>query len=225
MTRRELSLPLTVTLLAAVAVAFSATTLRAYAYEVHAFGGYRFGGKLRDANNVTGNLSEINVANGGTAGLSLGIAATPTNYQFELSWAHQFSELRAKNNVTGFEDFLGNLSVDYWHVGILYEFTSFYGSAERPPARTFVGLALGATRFGPHDKRYEPEWQFSGGLVLGVKAYANERVGFRAQVRLLTSYFSSSQSTFCSDTGGCFAIPTNGFMNQGEATGGLIIRF
>jgi len=217
MTRFRILLAL---LLVAAAVPASAAH-----YELTAFGGYRFGGTIKGEDSVARPVTELEIEDGGSFGLIFDLRTSMPMLMLEFFWEHQFTELQAENLSTGEKTALGKLSVDYVHAGLLYEFSSVYDTSSDPPLRPFLGFTLGATRFGPEGD-LDTEWRFSIGFMLGVKYFPWERVGFRVQTRLMTTYFDGNTEVFCDpQTGQCFTLTNAGFMNQGDITLGLILEF
>jgi len=64
-----------------------------------------------------------------------------------------------------------------------------------------------------------------GGFMGGIKTMVNERVGFRFQSRLMTTYFQGDSGSFCSNTGVCFTVLGATLMNQIDLTAGVILTF
>ena len=206
-------------LVAAFAIPASATH-----YELTAFGGYRFGGTIKDSNTPAQPLTELEIEDGPCVGLIFDLRTSMPMLLLEVFWEHQFTNLNAEVISTGEKTTLGALSVDYLHAGFMYEFSAMYDTSSDPPLRPFLGFTLGATRFGPEG--LDPEWRFSIGLMLGAKYFPWERVGFRLQTRLMTTYFNGNTDTFCDPvTGDCYSITNAAFMNQGDITLGVILEF
>jgi hypothetical protein len=213
----------------AVSVALVGTEARAARYEVTAFGGYRWGGKVEGGSydpSSPGNYGyDLKINDGPNFGIVVDWNTITPQLQLEVFWEHQATDLRINDNVTGEQYALFDVNVDYWHAGILYEISQPYENAASPPVRPFLGLTLGATRFGPQTDRYEKAWRFSVGFMGGVKTFVNERVGFRFQSRLMTTYFQGDSGSFCDNTGVCFTVLGATLMNQIDLTAGVIFTF
>ena len=195
-------------------------------YQFTAYGGYRWGGEVRDANTVADAvLFDLEFENGPVAGLIFDLVTSAPYMQLELSWDHQFTSLDAKNNTTGEVDKLGDVSIDTWHLGFLYEVSQMYNYTDTPPLRPFLGISLGGTRYGPAVESIDSEWRFSIGFMLGIKVFFTERVGVRMQGRLLTAYFNSDDGLFCDSAGRCFAATNAAFVNQFDLTAGITLGF
>jgi len=217
-------------LIAAMCVALGAADARAYRYEVTAFGGYRWGGKVQGGNYDTSSPGyygyDLKIDNGPNFGLIVDWNTLTPQLQFEVFWEHQITDLRINDNVTGEQRALFDVNVDYWHAGILYAFSEVYADPEgRPPVTPFLGITLGATRFGPQTDRYESLWRFSAGFMGGIKTYINERFGVRFQSRLMTTYFQGGSGAFCDNTGVCFTVVDASLMNQIDLTAGVFLNF
>lgn len=208
-----------------VLVSLFAASAQATRWELSAYGGYRWGGTVKGENSQAEPLVELDINDGATVGIAFDLRTSIEMLLLEVFWEHQFSDLSATVYSTGDTDQLGSLTVDYFHGGFLYEFSSMYDTSSDPPMRPFLGFTLGATRFGPEGD-LEPEWRFSIGFLLGVKYFPWERVGIRVQTRLTTTYFANDPQTFTDPTTGqSYSLTNAGFMNQYDVTGGLVLEF
>ena len=88
----------------------------------------------------------------------------------------------------------------------------------------FVSFSLGVTVFNPAGLGSEDKFSFS--LGGGVKYFLGERVGLRLQLRWTPTYVNStSEGVFCNPFGFCYVVQDAHYVNQTEASAGLIIKF
>jgi hypothetical protein len=69
--------------------------------------------------------------------------------------------------------------------------------------------------------RTEFSWSIGG----GVKYYASRHIGFRADVRYLPTYGSSSNATYCDPFFGCYTTRVSNYLNRANIIGGIIFKF
>lgn len=195
-------------------------------FELTPYAGYRWGGDIRDANSIADvALFDLEFQNGVNAGVMFNVVTSVPYLQLEALWDHQFAALQAKNNETGERIDIGDINIDNWHLGILYEISQVYEYTDEPPLRPFLGFTVGGSRFNPNDEDIGPEWRFSVAFMLGIKWFFAERLALRMQGRLLTTYFNSNNETFCDDAGRCFTLADAAFMNQFGLTMGVLFSF
>jgi len=106
------------------------------------------------------------------------------------------------------------IGIEYWHIG---------GGGGLPQGNIlpFTTLSLGATRYILKDYTGD-EWKFSMILGLGVKVYANDRLGLRLQGRMPFTIFSGGAGIGCG-TGGCYTTFGGSGMAQIDLSAGLMI--
>ena len=195
-------------------------------FELTPYGGYRWGGDLRDTNSsADGALFDLGFENGAVMGVAFDLVTTVPYLLFEIFWDRQFTELAAKDNQTGESTSLGNVDIDNVHLGIVYELSQVYNYSSAPPVRPFLGFTFGGARFAPANEDLDKQWRFTIGFMLGINYFFAERVGLRVQTRIMTTYFNSSSETFCDEAGRCFVLADAAFMNQVDLTGGLLLSF
>lgn len=211
-------------LLAAVVVLPRAADARKF--ELTPYGGYRWGGDLRDTNrSADGALFDLGFENGAVLGVAFDLVTTVPYLLFEIFWDRQFTELSAKDNLTGESSSLGTVDIDNVHMGIVYELSHVYNYSDSPPVRPFLGFSFGGARFAPRNDALDKEWRLTIGFTLGIKYFFSERIALRTQTRIMTTYFDSSSKTFCDEAGRCFVLADAAFMNQVDLTAGLTFAF
>lgn len=180
-------------------------------YEVSAFAGYQFGGKLGVQ---TGTLSIKQAMNYGAV---FDFYIRP-GVQVELSYTRQDTQLQLRDNLTGTKVSLFDMTVGHFQIGGLYEI--------RPGrVRPYVLTTLGLTHFNPKPKERTSEWRFSFGLGGGIKAFVTEHIGLRLQGRLLFPYFPEGGGFWCFDQGSCFITPNGTVIVQADFVGGIFLAF
>lgn len=212
----------------AVVLIFSTTASAQHRFEVTPYAGYAWAGSVKDGNYGTiNNLVpfDLDVANSAAFGVMFDIVLPSPQAQVELLWQRQQTSLELQNRETGEESTLGDLSIDFIHAGIIYEFyqpyTNYVNTAR---VRPFVGVTLGATWYKfEHDP--DDEVDFSAALVLGLKTFANERVALRIQSRLSTTYLDSEDATICDEFDNCYVLAGASYVNQIDLTAGITITF
>lgn len=182
--------------------------------EVSVFAGYMFWGSL-DA--VVGNTpGKIRIADAPSYGVTFDFPVRP-GVMAEFYYLRQPTRLDFTPANTGIKQTLFDMQVAYYQLGGLYE-------AVKGRARPFGALRLGATHFNPKDNRYGSEWRFSASFGLGVRVYATQKIGIRAQGDLLIPMNFYGAGMWCG-VGGCSVGGTATAMVQGSLTGGLFVAF
>jgi len=210
----------------AVFLALLATTAvpssLAQKYEIMPYLGYRWGGAFKGAQYVEGGnvrAADLEIEGGGSYGLLGSIALVP-GINLEILYERQSSELTLYSVTLMERVTLSDIDVDYFQVGLLYEFYQI----EEQKIRPFLEITLGGTRFDPKEG-IEGETRFSGGFAFGAKAFLNEHFGARLQTRFISTPVSAGSDLFCGGDGGCYFYPGNIYMNQIDISGGIIIAF
>ena len=198
--------------LAALALAAPAFAF-AQRVEITPTGGFRFGGSFTEPGTGAALALEDAVAFGARLDVRIAEAA-----EIELLFSRQPTTLKSDGFFTGTPLF--DVKTDIYHVGGCYLF--------REPAvrvRPYMVVTMGATRFRPAPSDRDRETRFSASLGGGIRAYLGGHLGFRFEVRGFFTVIQSSSSVFCSSAGTCFAHVAGSELSQGEASGGLILRF
>jgi len=185
--------------------------------ELTPFYGYTFGGQFDDLPGI----EDFEIRDGDSYGATFGFM-TSAETQVEVLWSHQDTDLR----VNPFGPFRGSIlgstlgmTVDQYHIGGLYlPYTGDHA------LRPFVSASVGVTVFNPDGLNSEGKFSFS--LGGGLKYYVGERLGFRLQARWTPTYVNSTDvGVFCDPFGFCYVLEDSNFVNQVEASAGVIIKF
>src|SRR5690242_11644694 len=179
------------------------------------FDGVRFGGKI-SLNNP--DVDRINIDSSLNWGFNAGVGIAP-NLFGEFMWNRQTTTLAAHhvftNNAVTLTD---QAHVDLYQVSLLYEFW------EHSPIRPFVVAGIGVTHFDSFGI-LDFSNRFSYNLGGGVKYRLAPQVALRAELRYSPSRTTSSNTTFCDPSFGCFTTPINNHAQQGQANVGVELRF
>ena len=191
--------------------------------EITPFGGYFFAGKLTVAN------GDLNFKNGGNYGVVIGLNIQP-QLGIEFTYNRLDTRLVLKEWRTGVSTDLFDMSINYFHLGAVYEATKIEGGI------VFTTFSLGATLFSPgvttmEDPddptiiyNIEDDWRFSIGLGAGIKKYISDKIGLRLQIRMLMPIFWASGGLYFGTGGSGLGISAGTALFQGDATIGLIFR-
>lgn len=188
--------------------------------ELSPFLGYRFGGDFEARGNAPFffTVEDFEVDETSSYGLLLDIGVT-RNLQVELMLSRQETELRLETGVFGPPDRLFDLDVDYYHAGVLYQWTP-------GQVRPFVVGTLGATRLAPEPAALADETHFSASLGAGVKLLFTRNLGVRFEGRLFSTVIDNSDDRiFCDRFGFCEVIDVDEYLDQAEIRGGLVFAF
>jgi opacity protein-like surface antigen len=184
-------------------------------YQIEPFVGLRFGGRVTINTPRVDYLPIDSSLNWGFAG---GVGIVPHLFG-EFMWNRQTTTLSAHDSLTGQTVPLTNHAhIDLYHWSLLYEFSS------RSPIRPFVAAGIGVTHFDSHGVLSFSD-RFSYNLGGGVKYLFAPNVALRAEVRWAPSRTTTSRTTFCDPSLGCFTTPVSNHAEQGEANIGLEFRF
>ena len=197
-----------------ILVAFVSKTAVATQFEFMTFAGLRIGGHF----SVTGeDFLKFSFDDGLAYGLTFGIV-TRGGLQMEFMWSRQDSQLSA-SLLGGSERELFDIHVDQYHVN----FIIFLGH-NMSNVQPYLLLGLGATYLDPKPN-ISGETRFSWSLGGGVKVMFHDMVGLRLQAKWTQTYINTRDYLFCDYWYGCYVIPLNQYMHQGEFIAGLVFRF
>jgi opacity protein-like surface antigen len=155
-------------------------------------------------------------------GLSYGVFldySITRHAQFEFGWNRNSTTFRERlapspTYVKAFDS-----DIDQYQFGMLYMFT---GSEHR--IRPYVAAGLGFEH--EFNSGLTPNrTDFSFNLGGGVKYMFTRHLGFRADARYVPAYKNSSTEIVCDPFGFCFPAHVAHFLNRGNFTAGLILRF
>ena len=154
-------------------------------------------------------VEDLQIAGGFTWGAQAGMFLTD-RIGLEALWTQQQSSLRL-TTATGSAS-LFDLTVRTLHGNVVYRFRS------GGPWQPFVFAGLGSTFFTADDLQDETKlsWAVGGGL----KWLPHPHVGVRGHARFKPTHLDASSSSFCDPFGFC-----QGWLNQIDVSGGLVLRF
>lgn len=209
---RRWILVVSIALLGGVSPLAAAPALADPQFEISLLGGGTFGGDFR-VDEASGDFgSTWNV------GGMIGIRPRPDDRQvFFVSYQFQRSDLdlEIKNRPpTSLPVFIGHA-----HGGVEVDGELF------PRLHPFLNVSLGATHYTPDREGTETTWFFSTGLRGGVKVPITSWLGLRLQAGMMATVIGDGKDIICVSNGSC--IPASDALGviQGDAAGGLYLRF
>lgn len=197
------------------------TPSRAAAVEVTAAAGWRFRGVTAEP--ATATVESVKIPDSLSWGAMVEIPFAPWG-SIEALWSHQNSELNATFTASapaGAEPKLAHMNVDTLQIGGLWQ-----SGDPDSKARLFVDLLFGVTMLTP-----SPELatltRFSASIGGGVKYYLADHFGLRLGARWLPVYLNPAEGAYtsCRDAAECTTYYGTKILSQGDAYGGLILRF
>lgn len=187
-----------------------------YKWEVTPFAGFETGGSFPVLNSPT--VDRLRANNSLSFGTFIDRSLTE-NFQFEFMWNSNRTKFAEHDIIANQYINAYNSDIDQFHFGILYMFRS-----PEKKLRPYAAGGLGFSHFDNSGMNANAN-QFSYGVGGGVKYYALKHLGFRADLRYVPTYENSSPQQFCDSFGNCFTANQRNFLNRGNFTGGVIIRF
>jgi len=175
------------------------------------YGGYRWGGSLTDSTTDT----TVNVNSDSSYALAVDIGLEPQT-QIQIFYSRQHSALSSEafapsvNNV--------GLRLEYYHVGGTYFF-------EQVGVGAYVVAGFGATHARLDQGDRNSETYLSGNIGAGYMLPLGKHVGLRFEIRGYGTLINNDSTLFCGSNVGCGATIKGEALYQGEALGGLSIRF
>ncbi len=189
-------------------------------FEITATAGWRFGGTTSES--VTSYIEKIDTRDSLSWGLTAEYRITDWG-SLEILWSHQDTELIANFTAAGigFDDKLSHLNVDTFQIGGMW-----MSGDPSSKARLYFDVLLGASILTP-SPGLSTITRFSGSVGGGIKYYLGDHFGLRLGARWMPVYINSSASGYesCSPYYGCYVWYGTNYLNQGDAYGGLIVRF
>ena len=180
--------------------------------ELTPFAGFQFGGRL---DVVEGTLNIIDTEHYGIM-IDLPVEF---NTQLEFFYSHQPTELELETYGPFAETrTLFDMSVEYWHIGVVR-------GLQQGNILPFGSFSIGLANFNPKESGIDSVQRFSVGMGAGVKAYMNDKIGFRFQGRFLFPIQWGGGSLFCGTDGCSVGVGGTTSIVQFDLTGGLIIMF
>jgi opacity protein-like surface antigen len=209
-----------------LAAAFAALLLPAaaqaqggYQFEITPQVGYRWGGEIQGDDDALFD-TDLEVDEGNAFGLTFDIPLS-SNLQLELLANRQETELKFDGGLFGGNVDVADLTIDYYHVGILFQ----GGNSD---VRPFFVASAGITDLDPDVPGADNESRFSMSLGGGVKVFFNEHIGMRFEGRgfftVIDDYDSGCyEYDYC--YGGRDYYDDGDTLAQGQANIGLIFAW
>ena len=203
-------------LILAILLVSGLPTLAQYRFEIQPFGGYKYGGGVNVGSNPFG-VNRINV----DSSVSYGVTAAfnpAARLGLEFLWDRQPTHASANFNGGGSLGTKVGFTMDQYHGNLLFSLSD-HGSKVEP----FILVGFGASNMHGGGSSTT---KFSFGVGGGLKYFVSEHLGFRVQARYTPTYaYTTSGGIWCNWWGVCWSIPNDHFINQGDVTGGVILRF
>lgn len=185
-------------------------------FELQPFVGYKYGGGVGVGPNGLG-VNRINI----DSSIAYGATATfnpAARLGVEFMWNRQPTNASATYSGGGSYPTKIGVTLDQFHGNFLFSLAD-HGSKVEP----FILLGFGATDMHGSGSATT---KFSFGVGGGVKYFVSRHVGFRLQARFTPTYaYTTSGGVWCNWWGYCWTIPNDHFLNQGDVTAGVILRF
>jgi hypothetical protein len=175
------------------------------------YGGYRWGGSMTDSDTDT----TVNVNNDASYALAVDIGLDPLT-QIQLFYSRQKSALSSEAFAPSVNN--AGLSIEYYHVGGTYFF-------EQVGVGAYVVAGFGATHARLDSGDRNSETYPSANIGMGYMLSLGKHVGLRFEVRGYGTLINNDSTLFCGSNVGCTATIKGEALYQGEALGGLSIRF
>jgi Outer membrane protein beta-barrel domain len=205
-------------ILAGVLLSMLPSAARSQTLEITPMAGYRFGGTLYSYRTTGGGVqgAALEVGDGAAFGVHLGYRFD--DFEFEVLYARQATNLQTPGLFTGAP--VMDLNLDTWQGGGNYLFGT--KDAKVVP---FIGFGLGFTRLSPRTQGLSDETRFSASFAGGAKFWLGKHVGIRVEGRYFLTVFDSESERACGGNPGCDGHPDSRDLSQGEGRAGLILRF
>ena len=198
------------------------TALRLPVFEITPTAGWRFGGTASEA--ATSTIDKVDVKDSLSWGLTVEYAVTPWG-SLEALWSHQNTTLTAQFTAAAAgianDDKLSHLNVDTIQIGGMW-----MSGDPSNKARLYFDILFGVTILTP-SPGFPTLSRFSASIGGGIKYYLADHFGLRLGARWLPVYVNSASSgyAYCDPLYGCYDYYNTNYLNQGDAYGGLILRF
>jgi hypothetical protein len=187
------------------------------AFEATPFVGYRVGGRFEGERPLDSSEFEVDVKDGSSFGLDLGLYRDETSF-YELLYSRQEAGLDSREAALAGVD----VRTEYLHFG---------GTLLFPRDRGYVpylSLTLGATRLNALGGDYDSETNLSASVGGGFRFPLGTNLAATLGVRAYVTLVDSDTDIFCISTGenaGCLLKSSGNTFWQGEAELGLTARF
>jgi hypothetical protein len=207
-------------LLAIALLAMSAGPARAEAPRVEftPFAGYRVGGKFEIEDPASTTRQSVNLNDGASFGLDVGLYRDPTGF-YEVLYSQQQAGLNSHDPALKGLD----VKVEYLHFGGTALFQQ-----EAEWLVPYLSLTIGATKLAAQGGHYDSATKFSASVGGGLRLPINEHLDANFGMRGYFTLVSSNTGFLCvsnSDGANCLLRSTGSGFFQGEALLGLTLRF
>ena len=190
---------------------------RAPRFEITPLGGYQWGGSFDTDNFGSVPAGQLEQESSFSWGVILSYL-TPENSAVELIYLRQSTDIRF-DPIGGEVVGLGGFANNYIQLG---------GRWDLPielPVRTFISASLGVNVLDP-EADVGTETKFSWGVGGGIRyTFPDQRIGLRMDLKWLTTPVPSGDYGSWCDFYGCFVTEGTAWVNQGQATAGLVFAF
>ena len=186
-------------------------------FEVQPYVGFKWGGSTGVAPNITG-VNKISLDSSVAYGVSATFNATP-HFGVEFLWNRQPTQAAANLVTGGFLRPKTSVTVDQLYGDMLFSPLGGHETKLQP----FILVGFGGSIIAGKGSSIT---KFAYALGGGVKYFFSEHLGARLQIRYAPTYlYSTSGGIWCTWYGFCYSVPNDHYLNQGDITGGLIVRF
>ena len=205
-------------LFAAILIGALPSLARSQTIEITPMAGFRFGGTLLrfEAVGPAATNAGLEVGDSATFGVHLGYRIG--EFEIEALYARQPTNLQLPGLFTGAP--LMDLTLETWQAG-----GNYLIGAKDARVVPFIGFGLGLTRLLPEPQGLTDETRFSASFAGGVKFWLGKHVGIRLEGRAFVTVLDSETDRSCGPNSGCGSQVAGTDLYQGEARGGLILRF
>lgn len=182
-------------------------------FEISAFGGYSFGGRLDVV--VGGVPGRMAIADNGSYGMAFNVRVRP-GVVTEFLYIRQPTTLYFTPFAGGVRQELFPMHVAYYQLGGLYEFP-------KGRLRPFAGVGLGLVHFNPKQALTSSEWRMAANASIGFRAFVTDRIGIRGQFHALLPFQFSTGGIFCGGGGCSIGVSGGTAIIQGMVSGGVVV--
>jgi hypothetical protein len=190
----------------------------AAAFELTAFGGYRFGGTFE----IEESPESYDIEDSASYGLILNFPHR-ANTHWEILYSRQSTE--AAYSDPDSSNVRLDIDSQILQIGGTYQFEGESGSRSVQP---YLAATIGGTHVKASANGSESDTFFSGSLGLGILVAPNARVGLRLEARGHVTFTNSSTNLLCvsgPDLNACAIEVTGDVLTQFETFAGVVIRF
>jgi opacity protein-like surface antigen len=187
-------------------------------FEITPFAGYRFGGQFDTTNPDTGDQKSMDLKDGASYGIDLGLYRD-ANAFYELLYSRQQTNLDTNDPALR-------------GVDVTVEYLQFGGTAMFPQDRQwfvpYLSFTLGATRIAADDGDSDSTTRFSGSLGGGFRMPFSDNFAANLGLRGYLTAIQSDTDFLCvsgSEGGTCLLKSSGSTFFQVEATLGVSMRF